>query len=150
MACPNDAFEPNEAEASAHDLGALTDCDDTGGTLQGVLDGVSDADWFRYDAADTVSCKVDPTRTVVSQGPIRVCKFFECTSPGPSVQVTCLDGSLDDVSPQGRSGCCSDHGFSTKLDCGNGFGGDDSATVYVRVDTSKPGVCLAYGLAYHF
>jgi hypothetical protein len=141
--CPADANEPNDLETVATNLGVLTDCDDTGGTIAGVLSTESDADWFVYTATDDVGCTVGPGRTLTLAGAARLCKYAECAS---GTIITCLDGSVVATSPDGHPGCCHTQGFTMDIDCD---GVDDDATVYIRVDTPAA-ACTSYTLDYHY
>ncbi len=135
--------EPNDTEATAVYLGLITDDDDDGGTIQGVLTSAGDVDWYRYDGTDVFPPIVDPTRAFTD--PVRVCQFAECIAGGVT-DVTCNDGSTAATSPAGRSGCCNNHTFLMEVDC---VGDDDDATVYIRVDQPSAD-CLSYSIDYHY
>jgi len=142
--CPDTGQgEPNETEANAFDLGAIGDCDGDGSTLEGVLAGALDVDWYKYHGDDGL-CVVDPTRTLVTQDHLRICKFAQCDNEPPTV--TCPPSAVSALSDDGRPGCCSDQGFDMGLDCA---GTNDSATIYIRLDKPDP-ACVAYTLGWHF
>jgi hypothetical protein len=140
-------LEPNEDEDSAFVLPAIDDCDKNGSSVDGILNGSTDKDWYKYTGTDG-SCVVDPTRDVTTVGPIRICKFFACLDGTPSFD--CPSGTTQETSPTGRPGCCSNQGFTVNMNCGAAGLGNDSADVYMRIDTSKQDACLKYTLKYHF
>jgi hypothetical protein len=138
----DDPNEPDEDETTARYLGAIDDCNGSGATVTGVLDGKTDVDWLRFYGSDTFGCVVDPVGT--SSIKARVCLFADC----PSAQVSC-SGSAPASSPAGRPGCCAPQGGQISLSLGcNGI--DDSATIYIRVDTPTQNACLPYSLDYHY
>jgi hypothetical protein len=139
--------EPNETEATAHDLGSIDDCDGSGSSIEGVLAGVDDVDWYSYHGDDNFGCSVDPTRTLTTMDHLRVCKFATCDQEPTTV--TCPSGAVSALSPDGRSGCCSDQGFAMTIDCNGGITDNDAATIYVRLDKPDP-ACVSYTLAWHF
>ncbi len=143
--------EPNESESQAFELknGAITECNDQGGTLKGII-ASGDTDWFRYEGDDGLGlCVVDPSRTLSpdDQG-LRVCVYPECFAGG--TKFTCPSPTTPDTSPSLRPGCCHNQGFTiTNLNC-PGF--DEHVTVYIRVDhpNANASTCVSYELGYHF
>jgi hypothetical protein len=146
--CVDPGTEPNETEAKATFLDNITDCDGSGGQVDGVLSGPNDVDWYRHKASDTLGCSVDPTRSISAVGSIRLCKFFECLSDAPSF--SCPQGTVAATSPDGRPGCCGLEGFSVDFCCGSCAFGSDDAQVYIRIDNPDQVACLPYQLAYHY
>jgi hypothetical protein len=137
--------EPNDSEATAKDLGTINDDNSNGGTISGVLNGQSDADWYKYHGVDDFGSTVDPTRSVMFMMPARICKYAQCDNASdPSV--TCPGGTSNDTSPDGRKGCCSGGGFTMDIDC---TGIDDNATIYIRIDQAS-GDCVPYTVMYHY
>jgi hypothetical protein len=142
------AYEPNETEAAAAPVAMdVSDCDDTGNTITGVI-APGDVDWFSYSASDQFGCSVDPTRSFSGGGGLRVCQFFECVSGG--AEVSCGAGSTPTISPAGRPGCCATQTFSAGVNCSGTI--SDDTTVYVRVDEQGGGVaaCSSYVVDYHY
>lgn len=138
--------EPNDTEATALFLGQITDDDDDGGLLSGILVDDSDADWFTYDGVDTLGYTVDPTRSNFPSGQLRLCLFAECVN-GSAIDIACIDGSTAATSPDGRPGCCKDGPFSlSTFDC---VSEDDDTRVYIRVD-QPASACLDYSILYHY
>jgi hypothetical protein len=146
MPCPDAGpDEANNSEVAAHDLGSITDCDETGGTVQGLIHGPSDIDWYRYKGSDTPSCVVDPASTLLASKPLRLCVYFDCIS-GTSL-VPCSSPTTTATSPDGRSGCCGQSAVSLFPTC---VTGDDSAFVYMSIDDPSGDTCVNYTLSYHF
>jgi hypothetical protein len=156
-ACPNAQCydvgqgEPNDSEGTALNLTGqpITDCDYTGGAVNGTIDSPSDEDWYYYAATDELACFVNPERSLTTtNGGVQLCKYFECYQ-GPT-QVNCPIGTTADTSPDGRDGCCATYGFNVDIDCTDTS--SDDAWVYLRV--SAPGapsnVCTHYAVDYHY
>jgi hypothetical protein len=138
----SDAHEPNDDEPSATDLGMIDDCNPTGLSVDGKV-GPGELDWYRFAGDDSGACVVDPARVLTADGPVRLCKFAECTNGAATV--TCQDGSTAATSPDAREGCCHDTGFSMDVDCP---GMDDDAAIYLRVDQAA--ACVTYSLTVHY
>lgn len=134
--------EPNDSEDTARDLGAINDCDSNGAQIAHSLE-VGDVDWFRYQGSDNFGCVVDPTRSLVTTGELRMCKFAECLEG--EVSVTCEDGSSPATSPNLHPGCCHTTGFGMDVDCP---GTDDDAIITIRFDQNT--TCADYVLDYHY
>lgn len=140
--------EPNDSEATAHDLGTIGDCDDEGGSVSGLLDGTTDPDWYKYYGTDGTGCTTDPNRTVTSSHPIRVCKFIQCDNNEEN-DFECPGGTSAAMSPDGRPGCCGTSSIDFSLTCGSSSLNSDNAMVYVRVDTQE-NACVTYTLSYAY
>ncbi len=137
------AYEDNDTEDTAFDLGDINDCDGDGGDVTASLEP-GDADWYRYDGSDDFGCVATPERTLMSNDNLRLCKFIECKEG--QVDVTCKDGSTPATSPGGRQGCCHSTGFTVDIECP---GIDDDITAYIRLD-QPASACVEYILDYHF
>ncbi|MCR9159316.1 MAG: hypothetical protein ACE37F_08635 [Nannocystaceae bacterium] len=146
--CIDDDFGENITEDTAHFLGEISDDDDDGGTVMGVLTGPDDVDWFRYDGSDEAFSSVDPFRTIVSSAPVRFCKFADC--PDDDVDFPCQEQAVATTSPDGRPGCCADSLIHVPdALCGSSVINDDSMIVWVRVDQAED-ACVTYAFDYHF
>lgn len=146
--CSSDKHESNETETEATILPFTQDCDFDGSTISGTLDDEQDVDWYRYLGSDVLPCFVDPTRGLVADGSLQLCKFIECDSELD--YLTCPNPTTGAMSPEGRSGCCHDAGFSLVNNEDYVCSGlDDSATVYLRVDQGGA-TCVEYTVDYHF
>jgi hypothetical protein len=144
--------EPNESETTAYRLkaAAIDDCDGSGDTINGVIAGFQDVDWYFYEGDDGIGCSVDPTRSLTqSESGLRICKYFECISGDTEVD-DCPSGTTPALSPENRPGCCGTSGFDVGLNCGGTL--DEHAYVYIRID--QPGgnlaTCNGYSLDYHY
>jgi hypothetical protein len=141
--------EPNGTEATAVNLGQVTDCDEDGASVTGTLAGPSDADWYRYANEDVFGCSVDPTRAISAAGSIRICKFFECLN-GEVPSFDCPGSTTASTSPAGRPGCCGDTGFDLGVECTNLGAGSDNTNVFIRVDSVQGQQCLNYTMDWHY
>jgi hypothetical protein len=144
--CMDTGAEPNETESTAVNLGTIDDCDNSGESFSGVLNGPNDVDWYRYSGKDVFPCVVDPARTVTFMMPARICKFVQCEAGG-TPSFTCPNNTTGATSPDQRPGCCGSQGFKMDIDCP---GMNDHAAVYIRVDNPNGGACIPYKVDYHY
>lgn len=144
--CGVDIYEDNNTEATAADLGMITDDDGDAVTITAVLEG-NEVDWFRYEGTDSFGSSVNPARNLITAGALRMCKFAECTNDLFATDVTCPEGTVATQSPGGRPGCCGDDSFELELGCSGVI--DDDATVYIRFDQGLAD-CTQYTLEYHY
>ena len=144
--CGVDIYEDNNTEATAADLGTITDDDDDAVTITAVLEG-DEVDWFTYLGTDSILSSVNPARTLTTAGALRMCKYVECSNDLFATEVTCPEGTVSTESPEGRPGCCGDDSFEIELGCSGVI--DDEARVYIRFDQGL-GDCTQYTLEYHY
>lgn len=148
--CVDNGAEPNQNEQQAWNLGNISDDDDDEDSINGVVDGPFDPDWYKYHGADQSLTVVDPSRTLTTTGPIRLCKFVDCDN-GEQANFTCPAGAQSATSPDGRPGCCSGGGFTIDdLVCGGSQFNSDDATIFIRIDNPMATPCPSYTLKYHF
>lgn len=146
--CVDDDFGENITEDTAHFLGEISDDDEDGGTVMGVLTGPDDVDWFRYDGSDEFFNNVDPFRSIVSSAPVRFCKFADC--PDDDVDFPCQEQAVATTSPDGRPGCCAETLIHVPdALCGSSSINDDSMAIWVRIDQPED-ACVTYAFDYHF
>ncbi|MCC6897902.1 MAG: hypothetical protein IT377_02945 [Polyangiaceae bacterium] len=140
--CVDQGFEPNQTESAATTLGTINDCDGSGSTLSGKLDGSTDTDYYSFFGIDQAGCVVGPVASTTAK--VRLCLFANCAS----AQVSCTSGTPS-TSPGGRPGCCVPAGgkVDLSLDCS---GWADDATIYIRVDQGASNACTAYSVDYHY
>ena len=140
--CVDVGFEPNENESGATNLGTINDCDGSGSTASGKLNGASDVDYYSFFGNDTAGCVVGPVASTTAK--VRLCLFADCAG----AKVSCSSGTPN-TSPGGRPGCCVTAGgkVDMSLDC---TGWTDSATIYMRVDQGAANVCTSYSVDYHY
>lgn len=145
--CAKDTNEPNDSEAAAKGLPDATDCDDTGGTIDGILDGQQDQDWFTVHFTDKSLCQVDRSLTVNTTIGMKICMYFKADS-GTKVP-DCSGGSAAATSPAGYAGCCT-QGKALQLSYGS-TGGSDDSTVHIQLSGLDVNAkCGPYSAAYHF
>jgi hypothetical protein len=142
--CTNEASESNNTQSSAVQLGTITDDDDDGGAVCGVLDGPDDVDWYVFGGEDKVLHVVNPTRSLSANANAKLCVYARCVNSGTSV--ACF-GESKDTAPQGQLGCCSFGKVTPTIECD---GLDDSATIWIKVENSDALQCVEYELEYHF
>jgi len=141
--CVNDSDEPNHNEANAVYLGMIEDDDSQTFRVDAKLAN-NDVDWWYYDGEDTFGYQVDATVSAAADGQIQICQYAEC----PSVTFTCPVGSSDDVSPDGRAGCCTTEvSLSYSPNCA---GSSDDATIYLRITKPSGFTCVTYSLDIHY
>lgn len=144
--CQDTGAEPNDTEQTAKNLGTIDDCDGSGSSFSGVINGPSDVDWYKYFAQDAFGCQVGPSRSVQFMAAARICKFVECQD-GSSPSVTCPAGTVGATSPEGRPGCCGSEGFDMDLDCSSI---SDDTIMYIRIDDPNGADCTPYTVDYHY
>ena len=142
--CPNDQYESNNTEGSAHFLGTIDDCDSSALTVSAVLSG-NDTDWFVYDGTDEF-CSVTPSRTIGASGQARLCKFFDCGAY--EEDVTCAAGTSAEQSPGGLPGCCGIGVVEPSINCLDTI--SDDASVYLRIDKPPAIPCVTYTIDLHY
>lgn len=145
-ACEDYGAEPHDNQETALNLGTISDNDGDGSFACGTIKGANDVDWFTFAGDDAFLNYVDPVRSLVAQngGGGRVCVYLQCNSGGTSIN---CGSATDDIAPLGQKGCCSASSVAPKLNCG---GLDDSARIWIRVDTPQNLACVPYQLDYHF
>lgn len=146
--CDGDVFEPNDSEDEATDLGQINDNDSNGGVVAASLHEPGDVDWYRYLGDDDITGDVDPARSLVASGGLRLCKFLECDNGLAQTEFECPVGTQYALSPMARPGCCASEGFALPdLDCTGVI--EDNATVYIRLD-QPDAACVTYAVSYHY
>ena len=148
--CGDTGPEPNETEQTAIDLGGIGDCDGDGESFSGMIDGNFDVDWYKFHGSDaSMFCSVDPSRTLTSSAPVRLCKFIQCDN-AESNNFDCPGGTTAASSPDGRPGCCSSGNINFDLVCGGSQFNDDNAVVFIRIDNPDESMCPTYTVDYHY
>lgn len=148
LVCDTDLGEPDDDEPSAHVMGEITDDDAKTLMADGVISGMTDADWYTYHALDTAFHVAEPTVKVTSSGTLRVCQFLECDEGGAVMtEITCPMGTQSALSGALRPGCCGGATFSiSDFNCP---GSTDNLKVYVRLDKPLSDECIDYSLTVH-
>lgn len=149
--CEDPGPEPNEIEQDAVDLDDQS-CDDFPKTFGGILASDQDVDWYVYQGIYAgFSCSfgdMNPTAVhdLMADPGVRICAFAQCNR-GSAVPV-CEAGAVNTPSPGGLPGCCHDDTLAFRLDCTES--GNESALIYVRLDTAQVNSCSAYAVDYRF
>ncbi len=144
--CPDNGFgEPNESQATANNLGTISDADNAGQSFCAVLSGTNDVDWFTYKGSDQLFSEVDPFQSISNGTKGRFCAFYKCSSG--STTLMCLGNSTPETAPDGQSGCCSTNPFSVSLECGSV---NDDAQVWFRIDNPDVEACVPYQVTFHY
>ncbi|MGZ3419920.1 MAG: hypothetical protein ACXWUG_16940 [Polyangiales bacterium] len=147
ITCTGSQLEPNDSLPTARPLTGIDDCDGSGSSLSGVVGGI-DVDFWTYKGSDSFGCTVDPYVTNHSAS-VRVCVFAQCGA-GPTEFKKCNKGTAFKL-PSGIAGCCTDGPGDASLDFACTLvGSDDSADVFMRVDSPGATTCLPYDVDYHF
>jgi hypothetical protein len=146
--CYDTTSEPNESEANPTALGDMKDKDDAK-TIEGILDGATDKDWYLYIGRDSATGWIDPG-VEISGGsvPVRVCLFASCLNGLGKTEVECNDGSEASISPSGLPGCCSYGDYEIDLNCASTA--NDEAAMYIKVYTEMEDVCEPYSVKYWY
>jgi hypothetical protein len=142
------AGEPNDSEADALSLGEMKDSEDRK-TIEGVLDGHTDKDWYLYVGRDTATGWMSPGLEISGGNvPVRACLFASCLNGLGKTEVECEDGSEDSISPSGLPGCCSYADFDIDLNCASTT--NDEAAMYIKIYTDMEDVCEPYSVNYGY
>lgn len=146
VACDDPGPEPNDAEDDAVDLGEQG-CGAMAQTLEGVLDGDGDVDWFSYHGTWNALCIIGPNvaHSVTASDDVRLCVFADCDQGNGNFN--CGGGISEADSPDGLPGCCGDGDVDFNLDCGIL---NDNARLFIRVDQAPADVCVEYSVQYDF
>jgi hypothetical protein len=140
--------EFNDSEADAVSLGEMKDSEDRK-TIEGVLDGHTDKDWYLYVGRDTATGWMSPGLEISGGNvPVRACLFASCLNGLGKTEVECEDGSEDSISPSGLPGCCSYADFDIDLNCASTT--NDEAAMYIKIYTDMEDVCEPYSVNYGY
>jgi hypothetical protein len=147
MPCEDPGPEPNDDELDAVEQDDQM-CNATPGTIDGVLNGDADVDWFTYHTVDAMGCGfADPTSNLVllADEGVRMCVFVECDQG--DADFDCPMMAMAEDSPEGLPGCCTTGGaLNFGLNCTGSM--NESADIYVRLDEAPADACVAYDLTY--
>lgn len=144
--CDDPGPEPNNSEANAIDLGEQG-CGAMAQTVEGVLDGDGDADWFSYYGVWNALCVIGPNtaHTLTASDDVRLCVFADCDQG--TANINCPNGTSEVASPGGHPGCCGDGDVDFNLDCTLL---NDNARVFIRLDQAPADACVEYSVAYNY
>jgi hypothetical protein len=139
-ACPADAYEPNDTQATAKDLGDMQDDPNSAKAIASSVHLGSDQDWFRVHVADKGLGGDPEVKVVVSSG-FTVTTWFVCDGHHRALDAKCVHGTSDPERIDDVEGCrgerlddIPDDVVMTTTDC-DGTSNDDG-TLYIRVTRS--------------
>jgi hypothetical protein len=148
--CAADAFEANDTQETARDLGSLQDDPDSSHDVAATVHSGSDVDWYRVHVSDT-GLGGDPNVAVsVPQG-FSVTTWFVCDH-GRVTDKTCLQGSPESMTVNDVEGCrgsvpepttdasgttvyATDEVAASTTDCSGTS--DDDGVLFIRVERSS-------------
>jgi hypothetical protein len=149
--CPSDAYEPNDTNETATDLGDMQDDPDSAKSITSSVHVGTDTDWFKAHIADE-GLGGDPVVTVAVSSGFTVSTWFVCDGRRTS-ESSCLHGSSDYERVGDVEGCrgervepeldangapigepSDDNVATTTTDCSGTS--SDNGTLYIRVDRS--------------
>lgn len=139
--CTDTAGEPNDSEATAEDLGTVSEAAPL--RTCGVLPG-ADIDWHAFAAPQGVA---EVEVAAVEAAGARVCGYVVCAMG--LADITCPAGATEATSPEGAVGCCRDGSLTfPKGDlCPDAAATAVSVLVSVEDPGAAAGACLGYELA---
>ncbi len=140
VAVCEDAFDPNDDERNAEWLGQVVASAPTS-MLSGSLGGPDEWDWYRYRLVQPAS-PFNPSAS--STGPQRVCVYVECAA-GPTTLRQCGDLGEEQLSPEGRPGCCAFGQATTQYEC---MSVAIEVDVYMALGSNGSSSCDAYDFGY--
>jgi hypothetical protein len=148
--CVADAFEANDTQEAARDLGRLQDDPDSSRTISATVHVGTDVDWYRVHVSDTGIGGNPNIGVSVPQG-FSVTTWFVCDQ-GRVVDKTCLQGSSESMTVNDVEGCrgsvpdpttdangttvyATDEIAASTTDCSGTS--DDNGTLFIRVERSS-------------
>ena len=144
-----DNDDPGSAENVAKALPATDDCDNDYKTLDGVMKGAVDVDFYKLSATDKLGCLIDADFEGQTAG-TELCVYARCKNSTIDAVTGCDQGVMS-TSEIGMKGCCAAAPGRAvpKWDC-EGFTDNDSADFFFRVRQINGDKCLPYKLRYRF
>ncbi|MCY0987878.1 hypothetical protein OV203_12135 [Nannocystis sp. ILAH1] len=150
VTCDDPGPEPNNSEANAIDLGEQG-CGAMAETVEGVLDGEDDIDWFSYHGVWNGLCIVGPNtrHTLTASDDVRLCVFADCDQG--SADFNCPNGTTETDSPSGgHPGCCGEGVMNLNFNFGCGLLNPNNARLFIRVDQAPADACVEYSVDYDY
>lgn len=143
-----DNADPGGSENTAKLLPDTDDAQNTPISVNGVLNGPVDVDFYKLSMADLALKSIDANLQTPTPG-VELCVFVRCKNNGPTTVSGCT-GGVPKTSDIGTKGCCAT-GPSQAIpnwDC-TGITDDDSADFFIRVKQTQ-NACTAYSWSYVF
>jgi hypothetical protein len=150
LTCDDPGPEPNGSEVNAIDLGDQG-CGAMAQTVEGVLDGEDDIDWFSYHGVWSGLCLVGPNtrHTLTASDGVRLCVFVDCDQG--EANIDCPNGTTETDSPGGgHPGCCGEDVTNLNFNFGCGILTPNDARLFIRVDQAPADACVEYSVAYDY
>lgn len=145
----SDPDDPGGTEPLAKALADTSDGQNKDITIKGVLNGLGDVDFYKFNVADSWNHKLETKFSTPTKG-VELCAWVSCKD-GDIDFKGCKHGGAPDNTLAGMSGCCVSGPGSTGPDwgCGGGPVKNDSAKVVVRLRQSVD-ECTPYAWSYNF
>ncbi|MCU0683800.1 MAG: hypothetical protein MUF34_16430 [Polyangiaceae bacterium] len=155
--CGDDPNEPNDSALQARKLpgtdgdGIMSDCDDED-SVNGLLDGAADEDWFFFQGQDDTCFEfgddIQPHARVEAGFPVEVCIFIQPTNSEESDPAVCAEnGGTPNRELPGYTGCCGDREVRALF---GSTGGNDASDVRIRVAKLSGALCGGYKIRFAY
>jgi hypothetical protein len=143
-----DPDDPGSSPSVAKALPDTDDCDNSIKTVNGIMNGAVDVDYYRLSGTDRGGCRIDATFESTTPG-LELCVGLRCKK-GATKFDSCAHGVLSTM--DGANACCSATPGKAlpKWSCGGVTQLDDSVDISIRVRQPTGGACLPYTLSYRF
>lgn len=144
-----DNDDPGSAENVAKVLKPTSDCDNSYKTIDGVMKGAVDVDFYKLSMSDETGCLVQADFEAQTAG-TELCVFARCKNSTIDAVTGCAQG-VQQTSDIGMKGCCAAAPGRAvpKWDC-EGWTDNDSADFFFRVRQPSGDKCLPYKVRYRF
>jgi hypothetical protein len=142
-----DKDDPASTEIGAKVLPPTDDAQNTPLTVNGVLNGAVDVDFYKLSMSDLTGRSIDDAFEIKTSG-VEMCVFVKCKAGATTVS-SCT-GGVKQTSSIGMEGCCATgpSQASPQWDC-PGFTDDDSADFFIRIKQTGT-ACVPYAFSYVF
>ncbi|MBX3190374.1 MAG: hypothetical protein KF819_25465 [Labilithrix sp.] len=142
-----DNDDPGSSEVTAKVLPPTDDAQNVPITVNGVMNGAVDVDFYKLSMTDLSFRTIDDAFEIKTSG-VEMCVFVKCKQGATTVS-TCA-GGVKKTSSIGMEGCCATgpSQASPKWDC-PGLTDDDSADFYIRISQTGT-ACVPYSFSYVF
>lgn len=142
-----DKDDQGSTETTAKALPDTSDADNSVKTVNAVLNGPVDVDFFKFHMADEFGSSVQADFQIQTAG-VEMCVFVKCDG-GETTVSSCTGGVLK-TSDIGTKGCCATgpSQVTPNWDC-PGITDNDSASFFVRLKQTQD-KCTSYSWSYRF
>ena len=138
----------NDTDATARNLGQVSDCGGWLDVTDASLSPKSDVDWYVFNVTDGLGCSIIPeVKFTSNDSEYTACAYFECVDGTEEDEYTCdaagttkaSDGPAD--APRG---CCGTGDIAIDHGCTGGT--DDTARIHVKVFSDDNTTCGTYSM----